>query len=277
MRLFDLDNRTSVVQGFGYVLAPANGRANTAGARLPVHIPCIREWCIEMSDEAGALWVCSGGKEGAWCELLEPGQGYEAAFESERKKFVATVAVYQTLQACKVKGTPPQLMRGLLRRLAAQARDSGKGPVTKEFVLQELKFIREQLRTVDGTTIEQWGQTAKEFFGWLVRPYMPHVRKRTCTYIETPVMGVGVGVGKRVRRRACRRASLVQRGAHGLCCSYCMLDRLLVLLLALLLGRSNKRSGHKRSGHKRRESRSSKRSSERDSNRRSWCSGAMTW
>ena len=272
MRLFDLDNRTSVVQGFGYVLAPANGRANTAGARLPVHIPRIREWCIEMSDEAGALWVCSGEEEGAWCELLEPGQGYEAAFESERKKFVATVAVYQTLQACKVKGTPPQLMRGLLRRLAAQARDSGKPPVTKEFVLQELKFIREQLRTVDGTTIEQWGQTAEEFFGWLVRPYMPHVRKRTCTYIETPVMGVGVMVGKRVWRRACRRASLVQRGAHGLCCSYCMLDRLLVLLLALLLGRSNKRSGHKR-----RESRSSKRSSERDSNRCSWCSGAMTW
>jgi hypothetical protein len=223
VRLFDLDNRTSVVQGFGYVLAPANGRANTAGARLPVHIPCIQEWCIEMSDEAGALWVCSGGKEGAWYELLEPGQGYEAAFESERKKFVATVAVYQTLQACKVKGTAPQLMRGLLRRLAAQARDSGKGPVTEEFVLQELKFIREQLRTVDGTTIEQWGQTAKEFFGWLVRPYMPHVRKRTCTYIETPVMGVGVGVGKRVWRRACRRASLVRRGTHGLCCSYCCL------------------------------------------------------
>ena len=207
-------------------------------------------------------------EEGAWCELIEPGQGYEAAFESERKKFVATVAVYQTLQARKVKGTPPQLMSGLLRRLAAQARDSGKPPVTEEFVLQELKFIREQLRTADGTTIEQWGQTAKEFFGWLVRPYMPHVRKRTCTYIETPVMGAGVGVGKRVRRRACRRASLVQRGAHGLCCSYCMLDRLLVLLLALLLGRSNKRSGHKS-----RESRSSKRSSERDSNRRSCAMG----
>ena len=117
----------------------------------------------------------------------EPWQGYEAAFESERKKFVATVAVYQTLQACKVKGTAPQLMWGLSRRLAAQARDSGKPPVTKEFVLQELKFIREQLRTVDGTTIEQWGQTAEEFFGWLVRPYMPHVRKRTIARTSRPL------------------------------------------------------------------------------------------
>ena len=61
---------------------------------------------------------------------------------SLRKRFVATVAVYQTLQYhAKAKGTPSQLMTGVLRRVAAQARDYGKPPVTKEFVLQELIVV----------------------------------------------------------------------------------------------------------------------------------------